>query len=169
MRATTAKSGFTLIELVMVIVILSILAAIAAPRFINLQNNARDSVLTTFAAAVESANEQMLILSKMSSYRAKAVSRRDDLTDVDIDGDGNFNTRLKCGYLDNTDVVKRLDYSDDQLNFEYRGVDYVFFGYAEQNSIEASACYFGYRQANGTTNSCPDGVTPTYLLNTSGC
>lgn len=36
-----SKKGFTLIELVMVIVILAILAAVAIPRFIDLQSDAR--------------------------------------------------------------------------------------------------------------------------------
>jgi MSHA pilin protein MshA len=38
-----SEKGFTLIELVMVIVILAILAAVAVPRFIDLQSDARVS------------------------------------------------------------------------------------------------------------------------------
>ncbi len=38
------QTGFTLIELVVVIVILGILAVTAAPRFLNLQNDAREAL-----------------------------------------------------------------------------------------------------------------------------
>ncbi|MGL4893853.1 MAG: type II secretion system protein, partial [Shewanella sp.] len=39
------QQGFTLIELVVVIIILGILAVTAAPKFINLQGDARVSAL----------------------------------------------------------------------------------------------------------------------------
>ncbi|KGY07977.1 MULTISPECIES: type II secretion system protein [Vibrio] len=49
------QGGFTLIELVVVIVILGILAVTAAPRFLNLQSDARESSLQGLKGAMAGA------------------------------------------------------------------------------------------------------------------
>jgi len=49
------QGGFTLIELVVVIVILGILAVTAAPKFLNLQNDARSSSLQGLKGAIDGA------------------------------------------------------------------------------------------------------------------
>lgn len=53
------SSGFTLIELVVVIVILGILAATAAPKFMDLQKDARVSALNGLMGAMKSANSMV--------------------------------------------------------------------------------------------------------------
>lgn len=56
MRRPSNEQGFTLIELIVVIVILGILAAFAIPRFVDLQNDARSSVVQGVAGSLQAAS-----------------------------------------------------------------------------------------------------------------
>jgi MSHA pilin protein MshA len=54
MRTRAAQTGFTLIELVVVITILGILAAFAVPRFASLEVEAREASINALAGSVRS-------------------------------------------------------------------------------------------------------------------
>jgi len=54
-----AQKGFTLIELVVVIVVLGVLGAIALPKFVDMGGDARASVMKGVAGAMASANSNI--------------------------------------------------------------------------------------------------------------
>ena len=111
-------AGFTLIELVVVIVILGILAASAAPKLMNMQGDARAATLIAIKGAVRSANNMVysksLITNANTTYTEKDRNESWEVKCGDCScgscvNMGNMWLYTKFGYIDRNSVSYVVD------------------------------------------------------------
>lgn len=172
-----SQQGFTLIELVVVIVILGILAVTAAPRFMDISSDATKASLQSFEGALKSANTMVYAKSKIKNQSEFENGLIPQMSGDDI--------KTKFGYLSydplNGDVSKQLEAAMDasfcEVNNSDCSSDWKYFVSTDHIKIFHNSISNNANMANGEDPMCyikysmPEqyGDRPKYEKVVSGC
>ena len=160
-NSKTNQEGFTLIELVVVIVILGILAVTAAPKFINLQADARTATLQAIKASMQTASSLVYSKSLIAGIETTEAGGANNPTVVVNSGGGVVN--LDFGYpvstagttpatVPATDWGLLLDVSTDDFLITGTVTGYVIV-YLADNEIPTAItddCIVYYQEAQSS-------------------
>ena len=126
MKHTKSRNGFTLIELIIVMVILGIMAAVAVPRYLDSISNAEESAEDAVISAIKSGLKQYANNSLYESGRPewpnnpfetlseKPAGYSTDNQDADVDGEWTFVTEGNGGRI----THQRADNSRYQWSYD---------------------------------------------------
>lgn len=187
MKTLNKQQGFTLVELIIVIVILGILAVTAAPRFLNFQGDAKESVVVAVQGAVKAS---------MALVNGKAIIAGVTNQTPTAAGDADTNdavegVKLTYGYPKATvaGIKAAIDFPNDWVtSLDAPVADQAASGYvaevltstthvstagkirlaADLPSLRADGCYVEYTGAFKASSTAAV-TTPTVTVETDGC
>ncbi|MGM7448598.1 type II secretion system protein [Idiomarina sp. ST20R2A10] len=170
------QKGFTLIELIIVIVVLGILAVTAAPQFINFSSDARTSSLKGMEGSIKGAMQL--------TYSKAAVEGKESAASGETISVKGSTVGLVYGYpaASESGIINAVDgdFADSALTNDWVyevGTDTVVVAQSSsiggdtysEGDVEASECYLTYTAASSDGEEPPVISSASVTVTDSGC
>ncbi|NQZ03257.1 type II secretion system protein [Idiomarina sp.] len=161
------QKGFTLIELIIVIVVLGILAVTAAPQFFNFSGDARESAVKGLKGNIQGAYQTVYA---KAAVEGKLAGTADSLTKVeDIQTIYGYPAAVDdTGAIITDGIIEAATLSDADWDWAVStnsSDDTIVIapaGYGTDDSV-AEGCYVTYQQTDSAD------TPPTVAINVEGC
>ena len=150
MRKINKQAGFTLIELIMVIVILGVLSAFALPRFANLGDEARKASMSGLSGSV-----------KAAANIAHAQWLADGGTAATVTLEGTVIAMVN-GYPDNTAIASAAQATAADYTIDATAATITTFTAIGAPAATLATCRVTYTEAAANSS-------PTFAIATGGC
>jgi MSHA pilin protein MshA len=173
------QSGFTLIELIIVIVILGLLAVTAAPKFIDIQSDAKASTIEGVKAALQGGSKLVFAKSAIAGKQKNATGGTAADSQVTIGGltvETNFGypsaasfTAIRTATLASTDVAAFAELDESDWDLTTGTVSFTITPQGISAAVAPATGAADTRCQITYTNSTDANDTPDIVTATGGC
>ena len=166
------NQGFTLIELIIVIVILGILAVTAAPRFLDLTGDARASTVQALEGSIKGAsnlvNAKFIVAGTSTIVTGTVDVLNDDVANDNTTTDDNVAVVNGFPSVAANGLARAIEVEGDEYVARTIGTETRYYPEGMTNT-DTSGSNFGSRACYATYTQATAGDRPTINSVTTGC